>query len=206
MDEQLVGTYDVVFLALGILLAFVFLIGAFLISYWIYNKPTSPSPYTGSPLRRGTDLSDAISERVLHYLNDMHDYDNRMFDVRRAAFCRETGRLFPDALTWYDVIRVDWSFLNKRYPGQWISWGSLSPQMQEQIRAIHHSLEGFQTVYSSPTPNPRRIEPEYALAMPGPLYVDLNTKILLGWKVVPETVLEVLIVQKPKGKFEMQRL
>ena len=36
------------------------------------------------------------------------------------------------------------------------------------------------------------------MTRPGPLYVDIETKVLLGWKVVPGTDLEVLIVQKPK--------
>jgi hypothetical protein len=30
--------------------------------------------------------------------------------------------------------------------------------------------------------------------------VDLETKVLLGWKEVPDTHLEVLIVQKPLSK------
>jgi hypothetical protein len=92
---------------------------------------------------------------------------------------------------------VDWTFLQKRYPGHWVSWGSLSKEQQEAIRDVHESLGKFQTQESSPTPAPRAVEPEYAYTKPGPLYVDLETKILLGWQVVPGTDFEVLIVQKP---------
>ena len=121
-----------------------------------------------------------------------------MFDVTQAALCRDTGRLFPNALTWYGTLKVDWKFLRKRYPGNFVSWGSLSEFQQLKIRDKHGSLEGFQTEFSSPTPSPRAIEPEYAYKKPGPLYVDIDTSVLLGWKEVPETDLEVLIVQRPR--------
>ncbi len=62
----------------------------------------------------------------------------------------------------------------------------------------HESLEGFQIELSSKTANPRAIEPQYALAQPGPLYVDIDSLVLVGWKSVPYTDLEVLIVQRPK--------
>jgi len=96
-----------------------------------------------------------------------------------------------------DTVKVDWTFLQKRYPGIWVSWGSLNSDQQRAISDAHESLEGFQTEVSSPSPAPRAIEPEYAYTKPGPLYVDIQTKVLLGWKVVPGTELEVLIVQKP---------
>lgn len=63
----------------------------------------------------------------------------------------------------------------------------------------HDSLDGFQFTYSSKNPGPRQIEGRYALSSPGPLYVDLETYTLLGWKNVPGTDLEVLIVQKPSN-------
>ncbi len=78
-----------------------------------------------------------------------------------------------------------------------MSWGSFSNDQQRAIRDVHESLEGFQTDESSANPVPRLVERRYAYTIPGPLYVDLETKVLLGWKCVPETELEVLIVQKP---------
>lgn len=130
-------------------------------------------------------------------MNSYHQYDNRIFDINRAAFCRELGRLFPDSLTWYNSISVDWNFLRKRYPGNYISWGSLTSEQQQLVREMHDSLEGFQTEMSSPDPAPRAVTPEYAFIKPGPLYIDYETKILLGWKIIPGTEFEVLIVQKP---------
>lgn len=125
-----------------------------------------------------------------------------MFDLRRAAYCRETGRIFPNVLTWYNTLNVDWNFLNKRYPGNWVSWGSLSDKQQEYALKAHHQLEGYQMERSSRQPQPRLVEPEYAFSKPGPLYIDLDTNIFLGWKCVPDTDYEVLIVTKPRGKFE----
>jgi hypothetical protein len=188
----------VIFLGISILLALVFLFLVVWFGWWKSLRPHSLSPYTGLPLRRATDISYFSTERIYRFLYYMKDYDNRIFDLKKAALCRETGRLFQDCVTWYDATFVDWTFLQKRYPGSYVSWGSLNRDQQEAMRNAHDSLEGFQTGFSSPTPSPRSIEPQYAFAKPGPLYVDIETKTLLGWKVVPDTELEVLIVQKPK--------
>ena len=184
-----------------LLFVFLALAASFIFGWWMSRREVAPSPYTGNPLRKGSDLRYLTIEKVLRFLYDMHDYDNRMFDLNRAAICRETGRIFPEAITWYGARKVDWDFLQKRYPGKFVSWGSLPEEQQLLIRDRHVSLEGFQIEYSSPTPVPRSIEPEYAYRKPGPLYVDVESGILLGWKCVPDTELEVLILQKPKEEY-----
>lgn len=194
------SSYQVVLLALGVLFFFFLLFAAFGIAVWWWKRYSAVSPYTEMPLRRATDLSYFSQERILRFLAAKHQYDNRIFRFRRAALCRETGRVFSDCVTWFDMIRLDWSFLQKRYPGNYVSWGSLTSDQKDAIRACHESLEGYQTDISCPEPSPRLIEPEYVFTKPGPLYVDVNTHVLLGWKIVPGTELEVLIVQKPKER------
>ena len=188
----------IVYLTFAILVAFVVTIISYIFTVSLINKPPSFSPYAKVPLRRALDLSYDSKERVLRFLFNMYQYDNQMFDLEKAAFCRETGRIFSHAVTWYGVIKVDWTFLNKRYPGNYVSWGSLSDFQQEMIRESHVSLDGYQTEFSSRLAAPSQVEPFYSMTSPGPLYVDLDTKVLLGWKCVPLTNLEVLIVQKPK--------
>lgn len=195
MEEE--GRLWIVLFAALILLSFAFLSLLFWIGWRISQRSQAVSPYTGVPLRRLTEISYYSAERILRYLQDLHQYDNRIFKLSKAAFCRDTGRIFQDCVTIFDTIRIDWTFLHKRYPGNWISWGSLAKDQQDAIREVHDSLDRFQTFESSPTPAPRAIESEYAYTKPGPLYVDLETKILLGWQVVPGTDFEVLIVQKP---------
>lgn len=180
-----------------ILFSFAFLALLFWIGWRMTQRSQAVSPYTGVPLRRTTEISYHSAELVLGYLYDLHQYDNRIFKLSRSAFCRETGRIFQDCVTIFDTIKIDWTFLQKRYPGNWISWGSLAKDQQEAIREVHASLDRFQTLESSPTPSPRGIESEYVYTKPGPLYVDLETKILLGWQLVPGTDFEVLVVQKP---------
>lgn len=189
----------------AILIALIAALVSCIITYRLINQPPSLSPYTKLPLRRASDLPHYSKECVLRYLFEMQQYHNPMFDFEKAAFCRETGRIFSNVVTRFGTIKVDWTFLNKRYSGNYVSWGSLSEYQQEMIRAAHHSLEGFQTEYSSREPAPSKIEPLYAMTTPGPLYVDLETKILLGWKIVPLTDLEVLVVQKPRGIFELPK-
>lgn len=191
------STSLVLLFSLGILLAFAFLFFVFWFGWWMSDRAMGISPYTGIPLRRATDLTYFAAERVLRFLFEFQQYDNRIFKLSRAAYCRETGRIFTNCVTWLDTVKVDWTFLQKRYPGSYVSWGSLNGDQQKAIRDAHDSMEGYQTESSSPTPSPRGIEPEYAYTKPGPLYVDIETKVLLGWKIVPATDLEVLIVQKP---------
>lgn len=155
------------------------------------------SPYTGVPLRYGRDIGYSYSEKVLAFLFHMKQYDNRMFDLAKASFCRDTGRIFEASVTFLDSIRVDWNFLQKKAKGHYVSWGSLTDQQQQAIRKQHSTLKGFQTEHSSPTPSPRQVEAEFAFTKPGPLYVDVATGNLLGWKEVPDTPFEVLILQKP---------
>lgn len=152
------------------------------------------------PLRNASDLPYESARKILQFLYDKHEYDNRIFDIKKAAFCRETGRIFPNSVTWLNTINVDWTFLKKRYPGNYVSWGSLTASQQEAIKNAHKSIEAYQTLHSSSKTAPSEIEAEYAFAKPGPLYVDIETKTLLGWQCVPDSQFEVLILQKPKKK------
>lgn len=188
---------DLVYFGLALFLVILGLLANAIFSWWMNRHPVCPCPYTNYPLRKAFDIHYLTKGKVLRYLFDMHDYYNRMFDFNQAAIERLTGRIFPNALNWYGAIRVKWDFLQKRYPGEFVSWGSLTEEQQLFIIDKHSSLEGFQTEFSSSRSSPRAIEPEYTYKKPGPLYVDVDTSVLLGWKCVPGTDLEVLIVQKP---------
>lgn len=195
-----VDSFQLVLFAMGVLIVFLILLAFFGFSIWLSRKTPGISPFSGLPLRRGSDLSWAAKEKIYRMLFLRRDYDNRLFDLDQAAVCRETGRVFFDAVTWFDNVRVDWDFLRKRHPGNYVSWGSLTEAQKETVRALHASMEGFQTAISSKNPVPRMVEPEFAFERPGPLYVDWETKVLLGWKQVPDTNFEILIVQKPIKK------
>jgi hypothetical protein len=190
-------TSGVLFLSFVILLTFIGLFFVFWAGWWISHRYQGVSPYTGQPLRRATDLSYFAAEKVLHYLYDFKQYDNRVFKLSRAAYCRETGRIFQDCVSWLDTVNVDWNFIQKRYPGDYVSWGSLTEDQQRDIREVHETLEFFQIRQSSKNSSPRMVEPEYVFLKPGPLYVNVHNKVLVGWQVVPDTELEVLVVQKP---------
>lgn len=191
---------DVALFTIVVVLIFFAFLAYFWWNFLLNSKKNCPSPYSGLPLRRGLDIPSPIRDKIMHYLRNLHQYDNRPFDFNKAAFCRETRRIFIDAVTWYNVIKVDSRFLQKRHPGVYVSWGSLFEEQQRDFLEVHGSLEGFQTEISSPEPSPRSITPEYAFAIPGPLYVDLTSKTVLGWKIIPGTNFELLIVQYPQKK------
>lgn len=197
---------DVMLFGFAILGVFFILFGVFWVGWRLSQRAICLSPYSGMPLRRCSDLSYYNVERVLRYIYEQQNYENRIFELRKSSFCRETGRIFPNSISWFDTIHVDWSFIQKRYPGNFVSWGSLTPEQQIAIRDMHESLQGFQTEHSSKEASPRSVEPRYALLKPGPLYVNIDSNVLVGWKCVPNTELEVLIVQKPKSAPEYRHL
>lgn len=193
---------DVIFFSIILLGVFVAFFIAFLVSTWIRRNAEGSSPYTGLPLRRAQTLPYESAKKILQFLYERQDYDNRMLDLKSAAICRETGRIFPNCVSWLDTITVDWTFLKKRYPGDYVSWGSLTDAQQHRIRMAHYSLDGFQTDRSSSQSAPSAVEKEYIYLKPGPLYVDINTQILIGWQCIPDSDFEVLIVQKPKPTYK----
>lgn len=190
-------TADILLFAFVLIAVFAALAFFSWFSWRISQKTIDPSPYTGVPLRRASDIGFYQAEKVYQYLTQKSSYDNPLFDLQKASFCRDTGRIFPHSINWLDCIRVDWNFLQKRHRGHYVSWGSLSQQQQTELRRIHGSLEDYQTQMSSTQPIPRLVEPVFAFTKPGPLYVDVTTNTLLGWQIVPETDFEVLIVQHP---------
>lgn len=182
----------------AIVLAVIALLASFLYASWSTRKRSCISPYTGRPLRRASELSWITMELVLKYVFDSKDRNNKIFDIYSSAWCRQTGRIFPNCISWLDTMHVDWGFLAKRHPGRWVSWGSLTDEERIIVEARHESLMGYQTERSSPHADPSKVEEEFVYLKPGPLYVDLASSTLLGWQCVPETDLEVLIVQSSK--------
>lgn len=189
---------DLAFFGLTLFLVLAGLLFFFFNTYYKAGLNRGLSLYTGMPLRSAQELTYASKDKVYAFLRGLAEFDNRPFDFDRAGFCRDTGRIFPNCATWTGKFDLDWNFIRKRYKGNFVSWGSLSPEKKKEIRAKHDSLEGFQTEFSSKNPSPRHVEDEFALEKPGPLYVDPDTAVLIGWKRVPDTDLEVLIVQKPR--------
>ncbi len=183
------------FLILGVFFS-LFLIALF--TYRLQNQKRSVSPYSGRPMRRGEEVPLSSVEMIMKFLYyEIHSYENRVFPMKRAMVCRETGRIFPNSISWWGFHHIDWTFLKKRYPGVYVSWGSLTKEQQQDVKLFHESLEDFQTEESCSETLPQNVTRKYSFLKPGPLYVDLNSYVLIGWKCVPDTMFEVLVVQKP---------
>lgn len=197
MNDALVGDSAEVLFILGIVL----LLGALFSFFWagwrITHRPgSSRSPYNKRPLRLCGELTYPAAEKLQLYVLTQ-GFDNLHFNVNRAAVCRETGRIFSNVVTPSKTIIVGKSFLKKYWKGSLVSWGSLTAEQKVYVRLQHHDLEGFQIEFSCPKPRPEEIDPPYIATKPGPLYVDLRSNVLVGWKCVPGTDLEVIVVQKP---------
>lgn len=196
-EFQITGEIAVVAFLAAILLSIGIMIGLLVLGWWVVKRQGSVSPYTGKPMHLGEDIARSAIREIEDLLHRLDPIDNPPFDMRFAAICPQTGRIFPDCVNRFGVIRLNWNFLQKRYSGKWVSWGSLNLIQQAEVRSAHDSLEGFQTDVSCTSPFPKDIDRFHAMAKPGPLYVDLATKNLMGWKCVPGTTLEVLVVQRP---------
>jgi len=188
---------------LGAILIILAVMGLLLWLGWLRSDVAKEvhCPYTGTPLRHAETLNYRSMYKVNKFLERVGGYDNPEIDFNRAMFSRDTGRIYPKCINRFGQASLDWTFLTDRYEGKFVSWGSLSSEQQEEVRFRHGSLDGFQTEISSPTPSPSRIEKEYAYRRPGPLYVDIETYVLMGWMLVPDTDLEVLIVKRPMKRY-----
>ncbi len=189
--------FDIFLFGVVALLVLAALVFYFFFSFISFHRRSDSSPFSGMPLRPGKELTYSVQDAVNRYLSSLHDFDNRTIDFSRASFCRETGRIFPNSITWSGAIKLDWTFIRNRYKGHFVSWGSLAPEKQKEVETAHQGINGFQKEFSSKNPSPRMIEEVLAFTKPGPLYVDPDSKVLMGWRLVPDTELEVLIVQKP---------
>ncbi len=167
------------------------------IGWWVSTRKGSPCPYTKKPLALGVDIAQSMTKQVEAFMLSHSQPENKPFDFAKAAISEDTGRIFPDCVNRGEIIRLKWDFIQKRHPGNFVSWGSLGEVERATIKMCHESMVGFQLERSSESPMPEAVDVYYAEAKPGPLYVDRQTKILLGWKEVLGTTFEVLIVQKP---------
>jgi len=179
--------------------------GLLLFSWWISRTRGSLSPYSKKPMMLGVDLPFSIARYIEEYVKTLSP-ENKPFDCSKAAICRETGRIFPNAVKKGEIIRLGWDFLNECCPGNWVSWGSVPEAQRAMIALCHLSLDGYQTEVSSKERLPKNIDMYHALARPGPLYVDVLSKMLLGWKQVPGTTFEILVIQKPEYESIDERL
>lgn len=155
------------------------------------------SPYSGAVMQFGQDLAQSLQRHINEFLREFSSLENPEIDFTQAAICPITGRVFSNCVVKGKKISLDWTFLKKRFPGQYVSWGALPEDEKGMLRILHVSLDGFQTEQSSCNVRPEKIEREFALLSPGPLYIDRLTKVAMGWQRVPGTSFEVLIVQKP---------
>ncbi len=196
-DIETLGQGAVVVLLVSFILV-IGVMGAMLwFGWWVSKKKGSFSPYSKMPMLLGLDVAPSMQRHVNDFLLSHPQPENSPIDFETASFCSETGRIFPGTVFRGMFVKLDWNFLQKRFPGNYVSWGSLSELEQGTIRLLHDSLSGYQTESSSPNSRPQEIDTHLAHMKPGPLYVDRISKVLLGWKEVPGTEFEVLIVQRP---------
>ena len=143
------------------------------------------SPYGNfSSLRKVEDLQFEQFSLAELYLQKLGP-KQRKWNLEKALVCEQTGRIFPSIAKKWIRFSVSKTFLSNLYPGKWVIWENLGERQKEHVMKTHQSLKGYNLSYQNP------------FAKPGPLYVDLNSGSLLGWKCVQETDLEVIVFQAP---------
>lgn len=198
--QPIEGIYvRLLFLAVGFFVAFFFFVVFFLLFLRKREgRRGDTCPYDGGPMSFGMDIARSLAATVNAFLQEQSQPENPCIDFTHASYCPRSGRIFPNTVIRGDRIRLSRDFLQKRWPGMYVSWGSLSEDERGVLRLLHDSLEDFQTAASSSNPLPERVEQEYIQASPGPCYVDRQKKHIIGWKKVPGTYFEVLVVQRPR--------
>ena len=198
MNVEQVGYGAVVVVFLSFLVSFVILIFFTWFGWKKEGRRGDTCPYTHEPMRLGVDIATSLTGYVNAFIKEQEQPDNPDIDFAKAAYCPKTGRIFPECVQPGEQVSLSWDFIKRRYKGTFVPWGALSEEERGVIKLLHDSLEGFQTEKNSLMLRPEDIEEDLATVTPGPLYVDRSAKILMGWKKVPGTYFEVLVVQKPK--------
>jgi len=196
-DVEVLGHGAIFVLLISFVLVIALMAGLLWFGWWVSKKKGSMSPYSKVPMLLGTDVVPSIRRYVNDFLLSHPQPENSPIEFDTASICSETGRIFPNSVFRGMFVKLDWTFLQKGHPGNYVSWGSLSELEQATIKLCHDSLAGYQTEDSSPNSRPQAIDSHYATLKPGPLYVDRLSRVLLGWKEVPGTEFEVLIFQRP---------
>jgi len=187
------------FVVAGVLVALLlFLVFIFWIGWKREGVRGDRCPYCKRSLRLGTDVARSLAAIVNAFIFEESQLENPPIDFASASYCSLTGRIYPNTVDEKERITLSWDFLRRRWSGTFISWGALSEEERGVVRLLHGSLEGFQTESSSHQPSPELVEVEFSELAPGPLYIDRKTKVVMGWKKVPGTYFEVLVVQQPK--------
>ncbi len=156
------------------------LLAVFGLGWYVTNRQGARSPFSGKPMIRGHDLTFEAVARLRTHLGKAPQPENPDFQWTHSVVCRETGRVFTDVVNRWGVARVSSNYLKRRYPGTYTPWTALQPSERQAVLARHPQGIG-------------------AYELDG-LYVDLTTKTLLGWQRVPETGLQILIVNKPEPR------
>jgi hypothetical protein len=196
IEQQGIRTIILIIASLGAILGLL----SFLLWFgWKKEKIRgSTCPYCKEPMRLGIDVARSITNMVDAFMQEQTQPENPKIDFVTAAFCPTSGRIFPNCVGVNEQITLSWNFLNNRYKGTYVSWGSLSAEEQGILKLLHGSLEGYQTEQSSKRLRPEDVEEEFYSLAPGPLYVDRRERVVIGWKKVPGTYFEVLVVQRPR--------
>jgi len=175
----------VVLMSCGILAILLFIF----VGNKVFSKKQGKSPYGGGPLRKLEELHYDKLFLLERYLQS----HNLSYSLKESLICEKTGRVFPKKTLRFNTLSVSRNFLSRMHQGKWLLWSSLSDQQKKKVVRSHllhydqleqFQCEGFQ--------NKSSLEEERR-GKPGPLYVDLKTKNLLGWRSVPTTDLELLV-------------
>lgn len=170
------------YMILGFIIFFSLIIGATYYLYWWSHLKGRKSPFSGKLLARGEEIFYACAEKIYFFSSELSQPENASFDLAEAVFCRETNRIFPSSINAFGEINLIRNYLKKYYPSKLVPWFRLTDSEKVKLASMHSSLEGFQIGKS--------------LSL-GPLFVDRKRSILVGWKRIPETKMEIIVIQKP---------
>ncbi len=159
------------FLAISLLFLFFFL------GWFFTNRTGSVSPYSGELLRPATSLTFTSFQRVLKFLEQYDEKDNPSLNIHTTSVCPQTGKLLPQTVTGFGVIRYRNSWVKRHFSRTTVPWHRLSPAERESLSRRCN----LQTM---------------TLADLASISVDLKGEALLSWKEVPETSLQVLICER----------
>ncbi len=168
---------------LGLLAVGVLLLAAASFFYWWIYQRKARSPFTGKKLLPATCILYPAAEKIALFMQAEKQVP---IDWEQATFCPDTRRIFPKSLNQLGAVALPSPYWRGVYDKPSLTaWLFLTDEQKDEMFQLHGAIKGFQLGHQK---------------RPGPLFVDLKSKTLVGWKQVPDTDIEVLIVHYPEKR------
>lgn len=174
-----------------------------LFSFWyvgwrlLWQGRKTKSPFSHYEYLMPAEQLHFTAMQYVHQFLQNHPYSQMKVDLTSTLVCRKTGRIFSCDTKCRRTMKSAECYLMQHYSGVLVPWSTLNQEQKQNFVARHSCLKHFQLHPSGANTAFSYSDWTSADMKPGPLFVDLEAGVAVGWQCIPHTNLEIIIVQPP---------